>query len=84
MTFFIKNVLSKLFADDTTFYSADTNLADLIIKFKSTFSSLMEWCNFNKIDINFSKTVIMIITRKHIDFPKEIDFNGISVKVVQI
>jgi hypothetical protein len=42
LPFFIKNVNSKLFPDDTTFYSASNSLDILLTKFKSTFSALLE------------------------------------------
>ena len=37
----------------------------------------------NKLDINFKKTYIMIITRHRVEIPKLIMVNGIDIEVVQ-
>ena len=41
------------------------------------------WCKMNKLDINFKKTYIMIITRHRVEIPKLIMVNGIDIEVVQ-
>ena len=66
LTFLINNVIVKLFADDTTFFAAGDNLDKLISTFSLTFKLLMEWCQFNRIDLNVDKTYLMVITRKRI------------------
>ena len=34
--------------------------------------TLLDWCQFNKLDINWSKTFFMFITNKRVKLPKEI------------
>jgi hypothetical protein len=51
--------------------------------YKTIFSSLNEWCHFNRIDINFSKTCIMFITKKHIKLPKWVVFGDFKIEVVE-
>lgn len=82
LPFFIDMVKSKLFADDTTLYEASNEINSLISKFGKTFDNLQTWCNYNQIDINFSKTFIMIITKKRIKRPSHLTFGNISIKVV--
>jgi len=83
LPFFINNVIAKLFADDTTFFAAGENLDKLISTFSLTFKLLMEWCQFNRIDLNVDKTYLMVITRKRIVIPDTIVLNGVSIKVVR-
>jgi hypothetical protein len=57
-------------------------LNKLIAKFTTDIHALHEWCEFNRIDINWSKTFIMFVTNKRIKPPKEIMMNGSTVAVV--
>ena len=41
------------------------------------------WCKMNKLDINFKKTYIMIVTTHRVEIPKSIMVNGIDIEVVQ-
>ena len=74
-----------MFADDTTLYESDENLDILITKFKKKLEPFIEWCKFNKLDINWSKTFFMFVTNKHIKkkLPKFIAINGVQVEVVE-
>ena len=63
---FIIELICKMFADDTTLYESDENLDILITKFKKKLEPFIEWCKFNKLDINWSKTFFMFVTNKHI------------------
>jgi hypothetical protein len=71
-----------MFADDTTLYKNDHNIEKLIARFTSDISALQEWCTYNRIDINWSKTFIMFITNKRIEPPKQLELNGARVEVV--
>jgi hypothetical protein len=55
---------SILFAVDTTLYQSGENLNKLIVKFKSDIASLRVWCEKNRIDINWSKTLVMFVTNE--------------------
>ena len=74
-----------MFAYDTTLYESGGNLDNLIDQFEKGIEPLIEWCELNKLDINWSKTFFMIITNKHIKsrLPKEININGTPVKIVE-
>jgi hypothetical protein len=81
----LKKLSTKLFADDTTIVKSGSKILPLIDFFKKEIQPLFNWCNFNRIDINFAKTYIMFIhnKRKIDDIPKFIDFgNNIHVQVV--
>ena len=83
LAFIIKDLVTKLFADDTTLIDTCNNLNSLISKFKKKLELVTNWCSSNKLDINWSKTNFMIVTNKRIKSPKEIEVsNGILVKVV--
>ena len=70
---FIIDLLCKLFADDTTLGDADKDLNTLINRFVEKLKVLLEWCEFNKLDINWSKTYFMFVTNKRVKLPKEIN-----------
>ena len=73
----------KMFADDTTLYDAGENLNALISKFKNNLESLINWCQFNKLDLNWSKTFFMFITNKKVKLPNEIEVGKNMVQVVK-
>ena len=52
---------------------------------KKKIESLLDWCKYNKLDINWSKTYFMFVTNKHIKgkLPKEIEIDGNQVQVVE-
>ena len=79
---FVLDLCSKLFADDTTLYDASDNIEVLIASFIKKLDLLLEWCKFNKLDINFKKTYFMFITRKRVVIPKSIKVNNIDIDVV--
>ena len=81
---FLIDLTCKLFADDTTLYCYDQDPDMLISNFKKKIEVFVEWCLFNKLDINWSKTYFMFITNKRIkqNLPKVIDIDGNQVKVV--
>ena len=43
---------------------------------------LLDWCKFNKLDLNWSKTYFMFITSQRVKLPIEILVSGLIVKVV--
>ena len=82
-----KNSIVEMFADDTTVGNSASNYDDLICHFKHSLQHLLNWCLNNRLDINWNKTYIMIITHKKIDIPKTIDIEvlnkSLSIQVVQ-
>ena len=71
-----------MFADDTTLYESDSNTNTLKSKFKNKLEPLFDWCKYNKLDINWSKTYFMFVTYKRVVFPKEIIIKNLSIQVV--
>ena len=49
---YILELMCKLFADDTTLGDVDMDLNILINRFVSKLKTLLELCQFNKLDIN--------------------------------
>ena len=63
---FLNKLKSKLFADDTTLYHQHSDIKQLIYEFTLYCRPLLDWCSFNRIDINWSKTFCMFITNKRV------------------
>jgi hypothetical protein len=62
--FYLQNCNTLLFADDTTISWISSNYDNLMNNFHETIIKLVEWCNFNRLDINWDKTKIMFITKQ--------------------
>ena len=80
---FLLEIKCKMFADDTTLLDSDKNTEVLISRFKKLLEPLIDWCKFNKLDLNWSKTFFMFITNKREKLPTEILVDGNLVKIVQ-
>ena len=78
--------MCKLFADDTTLGDFDNDLDRLIKRFVEKLKVLLEWCYYNKLDINWSKTFFMFVTNRRVKLPKEItvDSKNINNKLIEI
>ena len=72
LPFFLQNVKCLMFADDTTLYDEGKCLEKLIKKFEIYIKYLLEWCTYNKMDINWAKTFFMIVTNQRLKHPKSI------------
>ena len=87
LPFFLLNSITKMFADDTSIYMCDTNVDKLISRFKNEIILLLEWCKYNKMDINWAKTFFMFVPYKYkkinLSLPTEISLSDkITIKVV--
>ena len=69
---FIKNGRIKLFADDTTIYFIGEDLDNILEQFNNELNNLLNWCAFNKMDVNWSKTHFMFFTNKKILLPDKL------------
>ena len=74
--------LTKLFADDTTLIVEDKEISTCISKLKNCLKQLSEWCKHNRLYINWSKTYLMFKTNKRLILLKQIDYDSISIEVV--
>lgn len=83
LPFYVKSLNCKMFADDTTLYKSMNDLNELIDTFKIDINRLTDWCKYNRVDINWSKTFIMFITNKRkINIPLTICVDGALIQVV--
>ena len=83
IVFYLINFDVKLFADDTTLSLVSQTFENLMRNFNLSAKNLVDWCRFNKIDINWTKTMVMIITKKkNIVIPEYISIENVNVKVV--
>ena len=89
MPYLLKDFNTRMFADDTTLSLSDTYYEPLISNFNLSILSLIDWCKYNKTDINWSKTEIMFISNKRnpldnkkLKFPSTINILGNEVRVV--
>ena len=78
----IGNLECKMFADDTTLLERDENLNRLQSKFIKSLENLIDWCFYNRLDINWQKTQFMFVTNKRIKTPKSIFLGDQSIEVV--
>ena len=78
----IRNMNKKLFADDTSIYKSMDDKDKIINEFEKSIKTLLEWCDFKKLDLNWSKTFFMFIKNKRINYPTSIRICGIDIKVV--
>jgi len=70
LSYFLKNFLTILFADDPTLGLDDYNYHDLLDKFNISIMNLFQWYYYNKMDTNWKKTEIMFIhNKKNITIP---------------
>ena len=85
IVFFIK-LLAKLFADDTTLYKNYNpkfySIQLAIEEFKKYLEPLLEWCEFNRLDINWDKTHFMIISYRKHSLPEFVEVLGNRVTIV--
>jgi hypothetical protein len=63
--------MCKLFGDDTALGDVDKDLNILIDIFVEKLKVFLEWCEFNKLDINWTKTYFMFVTNKRLKLPNE-------------
>ena len=83
LCFHMEDTSVKLFADDTTIYNSSENFSDLIIQYEHDVSNILEWCNKNRLDINWSKTFFMVITNKRTKIPDSLIIKGHNIKLVK-
>ena len=85
----LPHLLSKfetlLFADDTTLSVSGEQFFTVYNSFTIGMIQLRDWCKYNKLDINWSKTKLMFVTNKHNalkEIPTKISFCGVIIEVV--
>ena len=79
---FLSSVYTKIFADDTTLLFESNTIEQCIVESKKEINLLTDWCDHNRLFINWDKTFIMFITNKRVTKPKVVKINNHEVKVV--
>ena len=64
LVYYLEELYSILFADDTTIGSFNVNAEEAITKMGKEIENILNWCKFNKFNINWSKTYGMFITNQ--------------------
>jgi hypothetical protein len=84
MPYALSNFKSILFADDTTLLLSDHNMVSLIINFKRSIVAILDWCAYNRMGINWSKTCIMFVKppRMKTAEPSNVIVNDIIITIV--
>jgi hypothetical protein len=83
MVSYLDSFNCTLFADDTTLSKTNEKLDLLLNDFYRSIQKLIDWCKFNRLDINWKKTKIMFVTNKrNIILPNEILIDNNQVEVV--
>jgi hypothetical protein len=83
LIYYINDASAKLFADDTTIYYSDDDIGNITKKFNTIIIELLAWCTHNRLDINWTKTFLMVVTNKRIKIPPSFTFNNIEIKCVE-
>lgn len=92
LPFFAKRFTHKLFADDTTTSLSSESYSELMKNFNNYILDLTHWCKYNQLDINWTKTKAMFISKKmdttserrtRLHFPSHIRIGDNDVEVVQ-
>ena len=83
LVLFLSDFFVKLFADDTTLLKVGNDLNELISSFNYSIKKLLLWCEYNRIDINWSKTKLMFVSNKrNLNLPAQLEIQGNVVEVV--
>ncbi|CAF0792094.1 unnamed protein product [Brachionus calyciflorus] len=80
---YLEEILSKLFADDTTLMFSSNNFDPLNDNLKKGIERLNEWCKYNQLYIKWDKTKIMFITSMRINRVNSILFQNNEIEVVE-
>jgi hypothetical protein len=60
---------------------SNDKLGKLLVNFNDAKTPLIEWCKFNRLDINWSKTFFMFVTNKRVSFPNSISLKNLNCEV---
>ncbi len=85
LPYFLKDIYTKLFADDTTMLFNAKSTDECVRLCQAGIRKLVEWCECNRLYINWAKTFVMFATnRRKVDIEKvdSIRVDGADVKAV--
>ena len=80
---YLEESICKLFADDTSLLASGLSVEDCVIKMKKLFEKVLEWCEHNRLSINYSKTYVMFISSNKKDIkPEQVILGKQNLQVV--
>ena len=82
LNYLIATLIMIMFADDTAVVIKSSSKDILMTYVNYVLDKIQDWCNFNKLSLNKTKTKIMYITNKIVDFPK-IYLNDAEIEAVK-
>ena len=71
-----------LYADDTAMVYVGKDLDELTVHVNNEMEKVSDWCKFNKLSLNPSKSEFMIITNKELNIIPKISINSHEIKCV--
>ena len=80
---YLQNVMTTLFADDTTLMIPGDSIATLESKLRQSLEHLTSWCDHNRLHVNWTKTFVMVLTNKRIVIPSSISYKNVNIEVVK-
>ena len=72
-----------LFADDTCLVYAGESLELLVNHVNKRLSLIYDWCCFNKLSINPSKSEYILLTNKHVSISPQLNIGGNNIRKVE-
>ena len=79
----VNNFLTRLFADDTCLSIHHENTSQLKMIAKTNFKLFAEWCECNKLTINYSKTHFILFHAKNKKIPNDFDKIEINNNIIK-
>ena len=73
---------SILYADDTCLVYVGDSLEELTNRANMRLTQIYEWCNFNKLSVNPSKSEFMLVTNKMVNSTPQLFIGGSEIKKV--
>jgi hypothetical protein len=78
---FLQNMDNVMYADDTTLIECGNDVVDMVHDMNNVLLRLFEWCKFNKLALNISKTKSMLFTNRNEMVPL-IKINDLAIENV--
>jgi len=82
LPFFLNDIFTKLFADDTTLLFSGESVDECVVSCQFGIEKLAVWCDHNNLYVNWSKTFLMFVTHKRCEIPLNVVFNSNQIEVV--
>ena len=77
------NTFIRLFADDTSLMISSANLLNDSVNLQRDINSISEWAKKWAVTFNLDKNTYMLISRRQVNRPIPLNFNGSPIKQVK-